>query len=151
MNFFICTRLHESNIGNVKSENTLQSISYLKMNFKTKRFQWSGQITKKVLDKLIKAPGAVVNIPEIIQNVELRSQHKTAAYAFRHNERSQQYYTARGKVRKPSDLSETPKSESMRRDSLPQEETENLDTVPVQHDLKLEQVSPKIDTPPDTG
>ena len=104
-----------------------------------------------MLDKLIKGPGLVINIPEIIQNVELRSQHKTAAYAFRHNERSQNYYTARGKVRKPSDLSDQTKPESLRRDSLPQEEPETHDTVPVQHNLKLEQVSPKIDTPPDTG
>ncbi|KAL5257106.1 hypothetical protein ACHWQZ_G012141 [Mnemiopsis leidyi] len=108
------------------------------------------QITKKVLDKLIKAPGLVINIPEIIQSVELRSQHKTAAYAFRHNERSQNYYTARGKVRKPSDLSDQTKPDLLRRDSLTQEEPESHDSVPVQHNLKLEQVSPKIDTPPDT-
>lgn len=108
------------------------------------------QITKKVLDKLIKGPAQVANIPEIIQSVELRSNHKTAAYAFRHNERSQNYYTARGKVRKPSDISDHSRSESTRRDSLPQEEPEIHDPPPIQHDLKIEQVSPKIDTPPDT-
>ena len=104
-----------------------------------------------MLDKLIKGPGLAASIPDIIQSVELRSQHKTAAYAFRHNERSQNYYTARGKVRKPSDLSDQSKTESIRRDSLPQEEPESHGPALVQHDLKLEQVSPKIDTPPETG
>ena len=90
-----------------------------------------------MLDKLIRGP--VANIPEIIQSVEVRSQHKTAAFAFRHNERSESYYTARGKVRRGSETEQPGQSD---KDRVEEERVE---------ELELEQVSPKIDTPPDTG
>lgn len=107
-----------------------------------------------MLDKLIRGP--VANIPEIIQSVEIRSQHKTAAYAFRHNERSQNYYTARGKVRRESEtegrVSESDGRGEHHKDQQEEELERSVEERGVEREeLKLEQVSPKMDTPPDTG
>eukprot|EP00116_Pleurobrachia_bachei_P000737 sb/3460999/ len=97
-------------------------------------------ITKRVLDHLIK--GQTANIPEIIEHVELKYQHKTAAVAFKTNERSPGFYTARGKDRKPGD---TPahttsygKIEKMefttptKREPPPQKSPQKVDTPPAE-------------------
>lgn len=99
-------------------------------------------------------------VPDVIQQVQQKSQHKTAAYAFRTNERSVNFYEARGKTRRPSDTSpHVPKPKPVIEavaapveanvEAKPKIETPSValpsDTVHISP--KVEHISPKVEKP----